>query len=272
MIYHPNEKVQIVKMRIKVMSLVAAKDLFHRIRQKVIVIEGISHYQKIIPPEIGKNHKHQMGLELAKLVANENLRTILEIGSSSGDGTTSYLLNALKARKNKENLKVFLIEISSVRFRKLVENIPKELTFVTPLQLSTVRPKDLPKYNEIFRFIRSTKTKLNDYGFLVVASWLWKDKKYLKKNPSLWMNETGLEFVRRALREQPLDIIIIDGGEFTGEFELSAFESCQYVFLDDVNSYKNYANFLKLKESKHYTLISENLEETTGWAAFKKSL
>ena len=77
-------------------------------------LEAKSQLNNIIPPEIKNDSFYRAIYNLAK---TENLQTILEIGSSSGEGSTEAFVFGIKQNPNQPLL--FCMEVSKTRFKAL---------------------------------------------------------------------------------------------------------------------------------------------------------
>jgi hypothetical protein len=68
-----------------------------------------------------------------------------------------------------------------------------------------------------------------------------------------------------------IDVLLIDGSEFTGEAEFRYLNSAKYVLLDDINSFKNLRNYLNLSTSFDYQIVAVNRSLRNGYAIFKRN-
>jgi len=72
-----------------------------------------SELDNIIPPEIKNDEFYEA---IIKLTSTEKIKTILEIGSSDGSGSTKAFAEGLK--RNSNNPILFCLEVSRPRFEK----------------------------------------------------------------------------------------------------------------------------------------------------------
>lgn len=71
---------------------------------------------EIIPPEVlDDNFYHS----LVHCASRSDVKTILEIGSSSGEGSTDAFVKAIRNRSDSNSVKLFCMEVSQARFEKL---------------------------------------------------------------------------------------------------------------------------------------------------------
>ena len=82
---------------------------------------------RLIPPEIKNDDFYRAIQNIAK---NEDIQTVLEIGSCSGQGSTEAFVTGLRENPNQPTL--FCLEISKPRFAEL--KIVKRRSFCKVLQ------------------------------------------------------------------------------------------------------------------------------------------
>lgn len=220
-----------------------------------------SELSRLIPPEI-KNDEFYLILQ--KLAREEDIKTVLEIGSSAGQGSTEAIVNGIRENPNKPLL--FCIEISRTRFTELKKTYASE-SFVKCYNASSVSLQQFPKEEEVIEFYRTTKTNLNIYPLERVLSWLQQDIEYVKKSGVF---EQGIKRIKEENSIAFFDFVLIDGSEFTGGAELNEIYGAKIICLDDTNAFKNYNNRQRLLLDKNYVLITENLSLRNGYSVFKK--
>ena len=246
-----------------------------KILHKLVYALGIRKYETkesykvIIPPEISQGTFFNLISEIAK---REDVHTILEIGSSSGQGSTRALFDSLSG--NSEVLKqIHCMEISNERFEKLKDYVSQDERF-HPHLLSSVKKSDFPDFESIIDFHKNEKTKFQQINIHTIQSWFLKDMEFLTENPNLFRvdsqeNEiSGIEWIKLNYNISDFDFVIIDGGEFTGLAEYRYLQNAKYFALDDSNTYKNWAVRRELLLDKSYKLVSEDLNERNGWSIF----
>lgn len=254
-----------------------SKTLFKNALRKIAYALGIKKYETkesyktIIPPEISQGTFFDLISEIAQ---KDDVHKILEIGSSSGQGSTRALLEALNRKK--DTLKqVHCMEISGERFEKLREYISSDERF-HPHLLSSVKLSDFPKFENIINFHRNENTKFRQISIDTIRSWYIKDIEYLAENPNLFRINSqkkelsGIEWIKINHKIETFDFVIIDGGEFTGLAEYQYLQGTKHFALDDSNTYKNWAVRRELLLDERYELISEDLNERNGWSIFSR--
>ena len=220
-----------------------------------------SELNHLIPPEI-KDDEFYAAIQ--KIAEEENLKTVLEIGSSSGEGSTEGFVTGLRKNPNRPTL--FCVEISKSRFNELKNKYAHE-SWVNCYNVSSVSLKDFPDENEVIEFYNTTQTNLNYYPLECVLGWLRQDIEYLSNSG---VSKDGIEEIKREHNISFFDMALIDGSEFTGSAELQKIYGAKYICLDDINSFKNYKNHRKLLISSDYVLVTANTSIRNGYSIFKK--
>jgi hypothetical protein len=149
---------------------------------------GVEHYDLIISPEVLNDDFYEV---LETLATRSELNTFLEIGSSSGEGSTKAIIEGVLSRSNFENVQLHCLEISKIRFEKLSKKY-NHLSFVKIHRLSSVGPESFPTAREIKDFYRRIPSALNIYPLTEILSWLKKDIDYLRINLSELSKEFSL--------------------------------------------------------------------------------
>ncbi len=220
-----------------------------------------SELNNLIPPEI-KNDEFYIAIQ--RLASQEDIKTILEIGSSSGAGSTEAFVKGI--RNNPSQPTLFCMEVSKARFSELKKTYEKE-DFVKCYNISSVSLKYFPSEQEIISFYNSTPTNLNFYPLEQVLGWLQQDLEYVR---SSGVNINGIQNIKQENNIDFFDLVLIDGSEFTGNSELEEVYGAKYILLDDINAFKNYNNHHKLLKDENYILIAENHSLRNGYSIFKK--
>jgi glycosyltransferase involved in cell wall biosynthesis len=219
-----------------------------------------SELNKIIPPEI-KNDEFYFLIQ--KLTREENIRTVLEIGSSAGEGSTEAFITGLRENPNKPQL--FCMEISKPRFEALQERYKND-SFVKCYNVSSVPLEDFPSKDTVSAFYQTTKTSLNNYPLDQVLGWLQQDIEYVKNSG---VPSDGIERIKQESNIMNFDVVLIDGSEFTGTAELDKIYGAKFILLDDINAFKNYSNYQRLVNDTNYVLFKDNWKTRNGFAIFK---
>ncbi|MDB9518821.1 FkbM family methyltransferase [Roseofilum reptotaenium CS-1145] len=221
--------------------------------------ESPSTLERLIPPEI-KNDELYQAIQI--LSRKADLKTVLEIGSSSGSGSTEAFVTGLMG--NPQTPDLYCMEVSQSRFdalQKRYENHP----FVHCYHVSSVALEQFPTEQEIRAFYQTQQTYLNLYPLEQVLEWWKADTEYLKTSG---VDTHGIRKIKAENNIDVFDLVLIDGSEFTGTAELEEVYGAKLIVLDDINTFKNYQNYTRLLNDPKYTLLQENKRLRNGYAIF----
>lgn len=217
----------------------------------------------IIPPEIKNDAFYHAIISL--LQTSDDIHTILEIGASSGHGSTEAFQIGMK---NKD-MKLFSIEVCTERYNILKERYKESRDSVHffPYNVSSVKVSDFPPKEDIIHFYETIPTNLNQYPLNMVLSWYDNDIQYIEVNN---IQENGIEVIKEDHGIDYFDCVLIDGSEFTGEVEYQYIQGAKYILLDDINAFKTYHVHQQLKQNASYQCLVENITTRNGFAIYKK--
>lgn len=221
-----------------------------------------SELNNLIPPEI-KNDEFYTAIQ--RLAREENIKTVLEIGSSSGQGSTQAFVTGLRQNPNKPTL--FCMEVSKTRFAELKKTYEKD-DFVKCYNISSVSIEKFTSEQEIIDFYNNIRSNLNFYPLQQVLGWLQQDLEYVSNSE---VSVNGIQLIKQENNIDFFDLVLIDGSEFTGNAEFEYIYGAKYILLDDINAFKNYNNHQKLLNDKNYTLVVDNYSLRNGYSIFKKT-
>ena len=189
----------------------------------------------------------QAGKELVKNLIAYKPKTILEIGTWNGMGTTRCILYAL----NEYDFHEFIsIECNPVKHQLAIQNNSE--------------------------FIRGKEDKIKLLNATILEENDWQEAKELFKNEmnQEWFdgdyaNSKSLENIFSKLNN--IDAIVLDGGEYSTYHEYKKLlPLCKsLIFLDDTNTCKCRKIVEELTENKDWKLIFHT-NERNGFAIFKK--
>ena len=232
---------------------------FYKIRKKISTKNKSRHN-----PEIFYD---KLFFSIKEIVKKQEVRLIVEIGTNWGEGSTLAIMQGLK---KKRDFKVYLIEINSEKIDYLKNKFGTTKN-VTICSGSTITTKEFPSWRQVIKNVKSNN--LNR---------AWSHKK-LENLYTEEFNEVSIKELENSagiLTSDPnfkrirdiVDLLIIDGGEFSARAELNFFVEPKYIVLDDILSYKNFENFNILLRDKNYILIEADFLIRSGFAIFKKQL
>ena len=220
-----------------------------------------SDYEQTIPPEILNDEFYRV---MRTLAATAPVDTILEIGSSTGEGSTRALVEGI--RENPLRPRLFCMELSRPRFQQLVQRYGQEPQ-VKCYNISSVPLDRFPTEADVIDFLRSRKSKLNRVPLKEVLRWLRQDIRYIRR---MGPSEHGIRRIKEENGVQRFGMVLIDGSEFAGPAELDEVYGADYLLLDDIATFKNMGNHERLGSDPTYKAIASNPELRNGYAVFER--
>jgi len=239
---------------------VLLKEIAH---EKARWVKGSKSTEQNTMPEIKEDEFYYT---IRKMAQEEDVRTILEIGSSAGTGSTEAFVSGLKENPNKPSL--FCMEVSKPRFAELQKKYEKD-SFVKCYNASSISLSSFPSEQDVTNFYTTTKTALNNYPVDQVVGWLRQDIDYIK---SSCVPDGGIKRIKRENNIVNFGMVLIDGSEFAGISELNEVYGAKIIMLDDINGFKNHHNYHRLLNDQNYSLVVENWKLRNGYAIFKRNI
>jgi hypothetical protein len=215
-------------------------------RVKEIVLAGVSISFRLLKPVGQVGRKSEFGRWIELLSSLKENTVIVEIGTWNGRGTSKQIASGVMRRSDPSvEVKVFGFEIDFEKFRSARKYLAK-YKFFTVIHGSIIREEQL-------------------------------DRRNLSGNEMDWLNQ-DVEKMQKApfalnLVPESIDLLILDGGEFStyAEFRLLESRITNWVLLDDIHMRKCRNLFTELSESSQYLLVGFS-SERNGTAVFKKLL
>ncbi|MBV5340875.1 MAG: glycosyltransferase [Deltaproteobacteria bacterium] len=215
----------------------------------------------IIPPEIINDEFYFL---IKRLVVDDKINTILEIGSSAGGGSTEAFVQGIESKVRKPHL--YCMEVSLPRYEALKQRYAA-YPFVHCYNVSSVSRTAFPTEKEVTLFYKHIPTNLNTYPLEQVLGWLRHDVDYIATSG---VPENGIQLIKQQHDISMFDMVLIDGSEFTGSAELELVYGARWLLLDDITTFKNYQNYQRLKNDPNYEIHHENRQLRNGYAVFRK--
>ncbi len=199
---------------------------------------------------------------LYKIAQTAKLKNILEIGSSSGEGSTRHLVNGIMENPDKPRL--FCLEANKQRFAALQERYRGNEQVIC-FNMASVGLEETETEDEIIVWHK------NHPFYSTVSNLLqWRDeeRRYIQENQ---IPCHAIQHIKQTFGIEEFDAVLIDGSEFTGRAELEEVYGARYLFLDDILGVKNDANLMRLLNDFSYRLIEGNEKVRHGYAIFEKA-
>jgi hypothetical protein len=226
------------------------------------MVQKDSQLNYLIPAEI-KNDEFYYLLQF--IVEQPEVRTVLEIGASSGEGSTEAFVTAMRGQPPGSK-QLYTLEVSKVRYAALKQRYAADPS-VHAYNLSSVTVADFPSVEEVTAFWQSRVERLGGLPLDVFLGWRQQDIDYILDSG---VPTDGIRTLQRETGIAVFDAVLIDGSEFTGQAELDRVYGATYLCLDDSNVFKNFDNYHRLVADPKYVLVAENPNLRNGYAVFKK--
>ena len=217
---------------------------------------------RIIEPEIFKDELYSL---IVDLLTHNKLYNLIEIGASSGNGSTEAIITGLRAGSNRA-ARVFAIELSKERHRALSKRWSGEPQ-LNAIYGSSIDIYDFPSIEQVTSMWNEGETKLSNLPIRIVLNWYKQDLDYMIENGQ---TTSSIKQIKKLYQIKDFDFALIDGSEFTGLADFQLLYGSKFIVLDDITTYKCFQarNILAMDEG--YVLISENINLRNGYAAFKR--
>ena len=209
-----------------------------------------------IPAEIKNDELYDRIITTIRMFSSE-IKTVLEVGASSGDGSTEALIIGMAGLQDKT---LYTIEANPIRYKNLVERY-KGLDWVKPMNGSSVSIEEYMSEDDVEFFHKNTPTQLNEYSLETVLSW-HKDELL---SIARWRIPTG---VIDAIQKP--DMVLLDGSPFTGNAEYQKVCDSKIIILDDIFDIKHHHSHQALRKNKDYECLFCNLTLRNGYSIWVK--
>ncbi len=221
-----------------------------------------SDLNHLIKPEVSND---RFWRTIQNVASTPSLKHILEIGSSSGEGSTSAFVSGILENVGYPTLHCF--EISKPRSESLKKRYAS-YSFVHYYDHSTVGLERFPTQTEIVEFHSRYRPKLRRASIKIQLQWLQQDIEYIEK---YGLSSNGIQLLKADLGIDHFDVAMIDGSEFTGKAEMENVYGSRFLLLDDILTFKNHENYLRLSSDSSYELLEKSRWLRNGYAVFKKT-
>jgi hypothetical protein len=206
-------------------------------------------------PEITTNSI--FGRKIIDFIREYKIKSVIEIGSGSGNGSTQCFIESLKT--NGDDIKLYCFEPQPEWFKDLVENT-KQYSWITCYNNSAINYDDFlikDYYNDFWN---------SDFNHVKNIENPEYRKKWYDEDITFFKNEK-----ESVLPKIKAECVLIDGCEFSGYSEYKKLNSSvNYIILDDCfSAFKTKQIYLELIENENWILLDKGIERN-GWSIFKK--
>lgn len=189
-------------------------------------------------PEI--HLQEPFGKALAALCQDHDVRVVVEIGASTGQGSTQVFLHSLSAEGQ-----LFSIEPDPYRYSQLSQiKDPKFHPIAAAAQPNIVPAAQVEAF-----LLQNPNSPLAYYGKNRVMEWWARDAELLSQVPA------------NGIQQVPVpDLLLVDGSEFSGWQDTQAMLQRgrpKYIALDDTQTLKNQESFARLQKLGYRVLTAD---------------
>ncbi len=203
------------------------------------------------------NRTSVLGDIIYKMCKQDDIKTIVEIGTWNGMGTTKCIYDAI-IDSNKEDYLVYSLESNKSFYEEAVNNF-NSLTKIKNFNLilgKIVEPEDMlniDSCDDKFFSIHNRNTQ---------KEWLKEDIDNCNK-------------VKNVLDILPknIDLLILDGGEFSTLAEFNKLKDrATYFILDDTTALKNFEVSRIMRNDSNYKILHDDPNDRYGFLVSKKNI
>jgi hypothetical protein len=199
------------------------------------------------------NRGSQLGDIIYDMCNQDDIKTIVEIGTWNGMGTTKCIYDSIM-ENNKKDYLVYSLESNPEFYNQAVVNLPKIKNFNIILG-RIIEIEDLINIDECddkFFIPKSNKE--------IIKGWFVNDIHNYK-------------LVDNVLNNIPskIDLLILDGGEFSSLAEFNKLKDrSTYFILDDTLLIKNNEVANIIRNDRNYQILYDNISDRNGFLISKK--
>ena len=205
----------------------------------------------IIPAEIKNVELYDRIITTIHMFYSE-IKTVLEVGASSGNGSTEALALGMASLDNKT---LYTIEANPARYKNLVK-LYKKVDWVKPINGSSVHIDEYMTKSSVILFHKLIATHLNEYPLETIFDWYDNELTSIKN----WKIRTGV------MENIKPDLVLLDGSAFTGYAEYLKVVGTKIIILDDILDIKHYFSHQALRKNDNYECLFCNLTLRNGYS------
>lgn len=215
----------------------------------------------VIAPEIAGD---RFAETIRMIAGRSDVHSAIEIGSSNGAGSTRSLVDSMASKQERC---LICLEVSGPRFQELVDRYHSQ-QWVQCIRASSVPIDALASEKEVLDFLDAHGGRqLYRRRASEVLRWLEQDRQYVRDHH---LPQNGVIQAMDRAGVDRFDLALIDGSEFSGRAELELLYGAKYLLLDDVTTFKNHGNRMRLLRDDLYELFDEDLSCRNGFSVFKR--
>jgi hypothetical protein len=211
---------------------------------------------------------------LVDLSSREDVRMVLEIGSTDGRGSTMALREGLERNPNFPQVRLFCIEAVQQMYDVLAKT---RASYMKCYRVCSTPPEVHYTDAEIDRFFREDWPK-NPFSCPAQRQEPAWHKRERDRYAAYFFRERlplkGIELIKERNQVETFDLAFVDGGTYSGRADVAAVYGAKYLVLDDIHTLKCLWIFEELKQDPKYELIMHHpcTKSHFGYAAFRRKV
>jgi phospholipid N-methyltransferase len=134
---------------------------------------------------------------IERVIYEYDVKSIIEIGPSSGKGSTGAILRGIRKKSSVTQTQLHLIEIDEFRCALLKLRF-KKMNNVTIYNGSSISIDEFPSWEEVKNFYSQCVTKLNKHSLETIEKWYYSDKMNINALPISRRNLIGMALKKNS--------------------------------------------------------------------------
>lgn len=220
----------------------------------------------------GDPHTGLMYDTLADLASRPEVRTVLEIGSTNGRGSTRALREGLERNPNFPKVRLFCIEAVQAMYSVLAA---EKAAYMKCYRVCSSPPVEHYSDAEIERFFRDDWPKNPFQCPAQRQEPGWHKRERDRYNAYFARHKLpfdGIGLIKAENKIDRFDLALVDGGTYSGRSDFRRVYGSRYLVLDDIHTLKCLWVFEGLRKDSDYEMIMHKpcTEKHFGYAAFRR--
>lgn len=217
-------------------------------------------------------HTGLMYETLVDLASRPDVRTVIEIGSTDGRGSTMAIREGLEKNPNFPDVKLFCVEAVKQMYDVLAKT---RAPYMKCYRVCSSPPAEHYTDAEIERFFREDwpKNPFQCPAQRQEPGWHKRERdRYNAYFRQEGLRQDGVAFIKDRNKIETFDLALVDGGTYSGRSDTKRVYGAKYLVLDDIHTLKCMWVFRELQKDPTYECIMHFpcTESHFGYAAFRR--
>jgi hypothetical protein len=207
---------------------------------------------------------------IVDLVVKHKPKTILEIGSANGRGSTKAFIEGIHEAKLQDHCIMFCLEAKLDRYNELIREV-KDHSFIKCVWASSIPIDEYMTEKQIELFMQSHGYDYNIKRHSTGTVKQWR-KSEINEIISNGVAQDGLFYVLDRVDKKPFDMVLIDGSAFTAMKEYEIVNGAGIIIMDDTKDIKCDLPHRLIQKTGCYEIIEDSGNYRNGFAAFRRKI